>query len=192
MKNAVHLKKMLRFLQKAEKLKTVLRHGWLSSGRQESDADHSWRAAFFAMILVPYLEKKVDVGKVVQMLLIHDLAEIIVGDFPAWKGRPKNKHKLEKTGLRKLVEDLPKKQAEEIISLWLEFEEAKSQEGKFAQACDKLETIDQHNIADIKTWEPQEYAYNLVHGTEEVKFDKTLSQLKKLIDKESRAKIAKK
>lgn len=192
MKNGSDLEKILRFLQEAEKLKTVLRHSWLSTSRQESDSDHSWRAALFAMILAPYLGKKVNVEKVIKMLLIHDLAEIEVGDFPAWKGRPPNKHNLEKAGLKKLIKQLPKKSNKEIFKLWLEYEELKSTEAKFAQTCDKLETIDQHNLADIKTWVKEEYQYNLVHGTEEVRFSKVLQELKKLIDKESRAKIAKK
>ena len=192
MKNGSDLEKILRFLQEAEKLKTVLRHNWLSTSRQESDSDHSWRAALFAMILAPYLGKKVNVEKVIKMLLIHDLAEIEVGDFPAWKGRPHNKHTIEKNGLKKLIKQLPKRLGKEILDLWQDFEKSKSPEARFAQACDKLETIDQQNLADIKTWEPEEYAYNLVHGTEEAKFDKTLQELKKIIDSESRTKIRQK
>lgn len=192
MKNGSDLEKILRFLQQAEKLKTVLRHSWLSNSRQESDADHSWRAALFAMILAPHLEKKLDVEKVIKMLLIHDLAEIEVGDFPAWKGRPKNKHDLEKNGFKKLIKQLPKKSAKEILNLWLEYEESKTNEAKLAQACDKLETIDQHNLADIKTWVKEERKYNLIHGAEQVKFSSILRQLKNVIDKQTRAKISKK
>lgn len=187
-----NLYKILAFLQKSEKLKTVLRHSWLSSGRQESDGDHSWRVALFAMILANEIEQKVDIAKVLKMLLIHDLAEIETGDFVAWKGRPKNKHQLEIEGLKKLVKDLPEDKRKEIIDNWIEYEDGKTFEAKFAQACDKLETIDQHNLGDLKTWEPEEYKYNLVHGTKEVKFSKTLTQLKSLIDKQSRAKISKK
>lgn len=185
-----NLPKILNFLQEAEKLKSVLRHGWLSSNRQESDSDHSWRAALFAMLLAPHLDKKINTEKVIKMLLIHDIAEIEVGDFPAWKGRPKNKHELEHAGLKKLIKNLPATQKKEILELWLEYEEAKSIEAKFAQACDKLETIDQHNLADIKTWVPEERKYNLVHGTKEVRFDKTLTQLKTLIDKQTREKTS--
>ena len=88
-----------------------------------------------------------------------------------------------------MVKDLPEFQRSEILNLWMEFEENKTFEAKFAQSCDKLETIDQHNLADIKTWVEEEYKYNLVHGGEEVKFSKALTAFKKLIDEQSRAKI---
>ena len=35
--------RMIKFLNVAEKLKCELRHSWLSSGRQESVAEHTWR-----------------------------------------------------------------------------------------------------------------------------------------------------
>lgn len=186
------LDNILKFIQKAEKLKSLMRHSWLSTGRRESVAEHSWRVTLLTMVLAPQMETKIDVGRVVMMLTIHDLAEIEAGDHHAWRGKLKNKTALERAGLKKLVENLPPIQQKEIFSLWEEYEARKTPEGKFAKAVDKLETIDQHNLADIKTWNKIEKTYNLVHGSEEVKYSKTLKALKGLIDKQSRAKITKK
>lgn len=169
-----------------------MRHSWLSTGRRESVAEHSWRVALFTMVLAPEMDTIINIGKVVMMLTVHDIAEIEAGDHHAWRPKLKNKTKLERAGLKKLVKGLPTKQQKEILSLWEEYEAKKTPEAKFAKAVDKLETIDQHNLADIKTWNKKEYTYNLVHGSEEVKYSKTLQSLKDLIDTQTRAKIGKK
>ncbi|MBI2327674.1 HD domain-containing protein [Candidatus Curtissbacteria bacterium] len=187
----LNLKKLLDFVQKSEKLKTLLRHSWLSSGRQESVAEHSWRIALMAILLKDYLKIKINLEKVLAMIIVHDLPEIFAGDHHAWKGRLKNKFALEKKGLNKLLKTLPPKQKTKIFNLWREYEDKKTAEAKFAKALDKLETIDQHNLADLKTWVKEEYGYNLVHGKEEVKFDKVLQDLKKLIDKQTEMKVKK-
>lgn len=187
-----NLKQILKFIQKAEKLKSLMRHSWLSTGRRESVAEHSWRVALLAITLAPEMETKIDIGKVVMMITVHDIAEIEAGDHHAWLPKLKNKTKLERSGLKKLVKGLPEKQQKTIIALWEEYEAKKTPEAKFAKAVDKLETIDQHNLANLKTWNKKEYSYNLVHGQEESKYSRTLQTFKKLIDAQSRAKIGNK
>lgn len=183
--NNLKLKQILEFLQKAEKLKSVMRHSWLSTGRQESVAEHSWRIALMAILLNIELEKKVSLEKILAMVIVHDLPEIYAGDHHAWKGKLKNKSRIEERALLRLLKNLPRRQQSLIFKLWKEYEEKKTRESKFAKALDKLETIDQHNLADLKTWVKEEYAYNLVHGQKEVKFDKVLEEFKRLIDKET-------
>ncbi len=168
-----------------------MRHSWLSTGRRESVAEHSWRVALLTMVLAPEMENKLDIGKVVMMLTIHDIAEIEAGDHHAWRPKLKNKTKLERIGLKKLVKNLPEKQQKTIIALWEEYEAKKTPEAKFAKAIDKLETLDQHNLASLKTWNKKEHSYNFIHGQEESKYSKTLQGLKNLIDNQTRAKIAK-
>lgn len=186
-----NLNNILEFLHKSEKLKTLLRHSWLSNGRQESVAEHTWRIALMAILIKDYLKTKVNLEKVLTMIIVHDLPEIYAGDHHAWKGKLKNKVALEKKGLTKLLKTLPSKQKTRIFKLWLEYENKKTPEAKFAKALDKLETIDQHNLADLKTWIKEEYSYNLVHGKEEAKFDRVLQDLKNLIDKQTEMKIKK-
>ena len=187
-----NLKQILKFIEETEKLKSLMRHSWLSTGRRESVAEHSWRVALLAIVLAPEMENKIDIGKVVMLLTVHDIAEIYAGDPWAWKGKPKDKKQKEAKGIKKLTSLLPPRQAKEIINLWKEYETKKTPEAKFAKAVDKLETLNQHNLADLKTWTKEEYGYNLIHGTEEVKYSKTLQALKDLIDQQTRAKTSKK
>lgn len=45
------LEKYLRFIREVERLKSVERTAWTTSGRRESTAEHSWRLALLAMVL---------------------------------------------------------------------------------------------------------------------------------------------
>lgn len=52
----LNLNGVLEVLKLSEKLKFELRHSWLSNGRQESVAEHTWRMSLMAVLLEPYLE----------------------------------------------------------------------------------------------------------------------------------------
>ena len=184
-----NLERILRFLQSAEKLKTLLRHSWLSTGRQESVAEHSWRIALMVLLLEPELNIKIDSVRALKISIVHDLAEVLAGDHHAWKGKLKNKHGIEKSALIKLLKNLPQPQKKEIQKLWEEYEARKTEEAKLVKALDKLETIDQHNLADLSTWVKEEYTYNLVHGRKESKYNPILEKLRELINKATREKI---
>lgn len=69
---------ILNFLHKAEGLKRELRHSWLSDGRQESVAEHSWRMSLMGILLVPYIKQKINIAHLLQMIICHDLVEIEV------------------------------------------------------------------------------------------------------------------
>ena len=44
---------LMKIMPVAENLKCNTRHGWTSTGRQESVADHSWRISLMAMLIAP-------------------------------------------------------------------------------------------------------------------------------------------
>ena len=176
-------KQILNFLHEAEKLKSVLRHSWLSSGRRESTAEHTWRMALMAMLLQPYLKNKPNLFKTLKMVLVHDLVEVYAGDIAIWK-RIKSanltllKHKKEQQAINKLVKFLPSSQGREIKELWMEFETRKTKEAKFAQALDRLEVSIQHQEADVKYLTKTELRYNLVGGQKECEYDPYLKKFR--------------
>lgn len=177
--------KFLTFLHEAEKLKTVLRHSWLSSGRRESVAEHSWRMALMAMLFHNYLGKEVNLLKTLKMILVHDLGEIHATDFWAFNKQPTNKTALERRGLKKLTKPLPTKLRKEIINLWEEFEAGETTEARFAKFLDKHEVLLQHDEADVKYLHRKEIPFNLQHGKQWLGDDKFLIQIRKLIDEET-------
>lgn len=175
-------KQILAFLHEAEKLKSVLRHSWLSSGRRESTAEHTWRMAVMALLLHPHLKHKPNLFKSLKMVLVHDLVEIYAGDVAIWK-RIKSarltsaKNKQELLAINRLAKMLPGRQGGKIRNLWLEFEGRKSAESKFVQALDRLEVKIQHQEADVKHLTKTELRYNLVGGKAECVHDPFLEKL---------------
>jgi putative hydrolase of HD superfamily len=154
------IRTILDFLALSEGLKRELRHSWLSDGRRESVAEHSWQMALMAILIQPHLEQPVDLGRTLEMIVVHDLVEALIGDVPYFE-----------TGERKLLKRQKEAQAIEDIrgrlgppvgnrirALFLEFEERATPEARFAGALDNLEVQIQHNLADFSTWTEAEYS----------------------------------
>ena len=75
------LLKQINFLVEVDKLKQILRQNVvIGTKRNENDAEHSWHLAMMAVILSEYSAEKVDLLRVIKMVLIHDLVEIDAGD----------------------------------------------------------------------------------------------------------------
>jgi putative hydrolase of HD superfamily len=188
------IKKLIDFYKKAEKLKVTTRHSWLSNPkRQESVAEHSWMLCLLSMLLSDKLDKKIDLLKVMKMMTIHDLAEAVTGDIPAWEisTRQKNKYKYEKEAFKKLIVDLPKNKAKEILSLWKEFEENKTKEAKFANSLDKIEAVMQHNVANISTWDQGDYNASPYYKDEYFNFDSFMRAFRDVVNIQGMEKVIK-
>jgi putative hydrolase of HD superfamily len=177
------LEGILSFLRAAERLKTVTRSGWTSTGQRESVAEHTWRLCLMAM-LVHRRRPDVDLARLLKMCLVHDLGEAIGGDIPAPAQRA-DEHKAdrERADLLHLTEPLPPDLRREILELWDEYEAAASPEARLAKGLDKLETILQHtqgkNPADF------DYAFNLGYGRRYTTDDPVLAAIRALLDEET-------
>jgi putative hydrolase of HD superfamily len=171
---------VLAFLRAAERLKTVTRSGWTSTGEAESVAEHTWRLCLMAMVLYGRGEG-IDLAKLLKMCLIHDLGEAIGGDVPApaqVAGSPKAGQ--ERADLLSLVEPLPAAGRREILDLWDEYEAASSPEAKLAKGLDKLETILQHTQG--RNPDDFDYAFNLDYGQRYTAADPVLAALRSRLD----------
>ncbi|MGF9966602.1 HD domain-containing protein [Bacillus rhizoplanae] len=184
---------ILKVIALAEKLKYEMRHSWLSNGRQESVAEHTWRMSLMAILVQPYLDKKVDMEKLLKMVIIHDLVEAEAGDIPAFdtmnsEELKRKKQKNEQQAILNIKHTLSGPLGEELYDLWMEFEEKETYEAKVANALDKLEVKIQHNEADIDTWLPIEHkmTFQVAQHTD---FDSFLSKLQKIIEQEGEKKL---
>ena len=111
------------------KLKQLLRTGWVRSGVEdpESVASHSWGMAILAMKLCP---DNLNKTRVIEMCIVHDLPEIIVGDLTPYDDQT-NKNNDETKAMEKL--------APFWLDLLLEYEQQKTEESKFVKYLDKLD-----------------------------------------------------
>lgn len=135
--------KQLAFILEADKEKNVLRQTHLSGhGRRENDAEHAWHLALMIYLLKEYANKDFDVAKAMMMAIIHDIVEIDAGDTYAYdyQGMASQKEREEKAALR-IFGMLPTDQCQELLSLFREFEDGKSDEARFVKVMDNFQPL---------------------------------------------------
>ncbi|MDA9008864.1 HD domain-containing protein [Alphaproteobacteria bacterium] len=139
----------LAFLTEADKLKTILRASPICDGsRRENSGEHSWHLALYAMILSEHAVRPVNVGRVIKMLLIHDLVEIDAGDHPLHgDGVPAEQVEAEKAAAERIFGLLPADQMQAFKTLWEEFEAAESDDAIFAKSIDRVQPV----LANLET-----------------------------------------
>ncbi len=148
------LTNQMRFVVEMDKLKQVLRRNTLTDGsRHENSAEHSWHLALMATILAEYATSAVDPGRVMQLVLAHDIVEIDAGDTFAYdlEGAITQADREAKAADR-LFALLPPDQADAFMGLWLEFERRDTADSRFAVALDRLQPLLQNFECGGGTW----------------------------------------
>ncbi len=156
------------FFHEIGKLKGKPRRGWVINDikNPESIAEHTFRAAVMAWVLGDK-KKNLNIEKVLKMALMHDLCEVYAGDttpydsiLPRSKKKraelmktwprfsnaerrrlAKEKHKRENKALEQLIKNLPIGLKKEMKSLWLDYENGLSAEGRFFRQMDRIENF---------------------------------------------------
>lgn len=148
------LLKDIEFIVELDKMKSIFRRtSIIGQDRLEDDAQHSWHISIMAMILSEYSNEKIDVLKVIKMLLSHDLVEIHAGDtFCYDEEGNKSKRDREVAAADKLFSMLDHDKADELRALWDEFEEEKTPEAVFAASMDRLQPMLNNYKNDGGTW----------------------------------------
>lgn len=181
------LEGMIEFLQSASALKGTLRTGRTASGRRESSADHSWRLCLLAMLLADDLEG-VDLVRLLQLCVVHDLAEAIAGDVPAPRQAAGDGRKeREREALRQLCAPLPKELRQRIEALCAEYEAGCSPESLIAKGLDKIETMLQHLVGANPPG--FDYGFNLTYGRQVTDRHPVLRQLRSSLDAKMQRRI---
>ena len=141
------------FILEIDKLKRVNRRSYLLDGsRTENTAEHSWHVAVAAMLLAPD-DGSIDIFRVIKMLLVHDIVEIDAGDtFLYDTAGTLVKAAQEQKAADRLFTMLPPRQAQELRSLWDEFEERSTPDAKFARGLDRLMPLLHNYYTQGKTW----------------------------------------
>ncbi len=177
----------IKIINTFEAMKRNTRHSWLSDGRHESVAEHSWRLTLMAYFIKDEFPEA-DMDKVLKMCIFHDIGEAFTGDIPAFL-KTSEDEKSEENTVEKFIVTLPEEYRNELAALFDEMNKLKTPEAKIYKALDKMETLIQHNEADISTWLPLEYELNLIYGENEVQFSEYMKELKKAVNEESIRKI---
>jgi len=121
-------------------LKSGRRAGWVSKVKvadAESVADHTFSMATMAMLLSDILG--FDTHRIIKMVLIHDLAESIVGDYVPGDVSARQKLVKEKEAMKYILSNLPKEIREDYEKIWLEYLHNRTEIARFVHRLDKLE-----------------------------------------------------
>ena len=140
------IEKILGFIVEIEKLKDVHRKTKpVGLDRFENSAEHSWHVCLTALMLKDFANEKIDINRVIKMLLIHDLGEIDVGDTIIYANETSENKAKEAAGIVRLLNILPDEMADEFLALWHEFEAGETADSCFAKAIDRVPPL-LHNI----------------------------------------------
>ena len=146
----------MNYYKEIVKLNNLERTGWKDmhiDGRIESDGEHIFFCTTLALDIINKKNLKLNTEKVLKMLIYHEIGEIDFGDHTPREHLTKDfKHKQELKGVKRIAKLAKNK---EILDVWLEFEEMKSEEAIFCKKMDKLVTIIQSKFYADKYNKPE-------------------------------------
>lgn len=143
-----------------EELCIVKRDLLMYDGSLENDAMHIFKLSFLVMMITPYLKTPVDYTKMLEMALVHDIAESKTGDYTAANqianpNLKKEKQQKEAIAIKEIKKLLPSPLDKKIYQLYQEYEKRETIEAKIVSALDKLEAnlqANQYKDGDVRYW----------------------------------------
>lgn len=148
------LQQTLDFLHTLDRMKTIYRSAFIHDHtRRENDAEHSWHLAMFCLLIGKELGVDCDLARVVEMVLCHDLVEILAGDTNVYDtaGRETQRQREEEAAVE-LFAQVPPELGEFMDRAWREFEAGETPEAKFARAMDRLQALAQNCYTGGLPW----------------------------------------
>ena len=177
----------LEILHVAERLKDTPRHCTTTKRRTESVAEHSWRISLMAFLL-RHEFPDIDINRVVDMCLIHDLGECFTCDIPTFIKSDADRE-VEDSLLNQWVRSLPEKLSGDFADLYKEMDAQETKEAKLYKALDKLEALIQHNESPLDTWSENEFELNKTYAFDTVAFSSWLTELREAVLEDTMHKI---
>lgn len=132
--------KLAPFFDAVLALKTVKRAGWVAKAGikdAESVADHTFSMCIIGMALSDIVG--LDTEKVVRMVLLHDLAESMVGDSMPGQVSARKKMQQENEAMKSILACLPPNVRSDYQKVWQEFLAGKTRAARFVHRLDRLE-----------------------------------------------------
>lgn len=175
---------ILNFFHTSANLKKIPRQGWidkLSVNRPESVADHVFSMAIMGMIFSD-LENQ-DTEKILKMILLHDLAESVIGDMTPDQISKEEKIAIENKTMKNILENLPPPIQKQYALLWEEYQLNNSKEAKIVHQLDKLEMALQAKIYFNEGYPEEKLTSFFNSSKSEITDPKLLDLFKKICEK---------
>jgi putative hydrolase of HD superfamily len=172
---------LLDFIYLAANLKTISRQGWiekLAMKNPESVADHTFSMAIIGMVLSD--SQNYNTQKILKMILLHDLAESITGDFTPKQKSKKEKMVLENTAMENILENLPKDMQKQYLSIWNEYQTNETTDANFVHQIDKFEMALQAKIYSKQNKSSKEFTMFFDSAKKGIKHPEILNMFNQL------------
>lgn len=139
---AARLARQVEFLVECDRLKEICRQTLVTgSRRRENDAEHSWHLCLCVLVLAEHANHPgLDVLRVLQLLIVHDLVEIDAGDTFAYDqgDHLATKEAREQAAADRLFGMLPAETGGHLRALWEEYERGDTADARFVMAVDRM------------------------------------------------------
>ncbi|WP_340609426.1 HD domain-containing protein [Xenorhabdus bharatensis] len=158
---------VISFIMELDKLKNVYRKTKiLNNERHENSAEHSWHFALAVISFAPYAGN-VNISRVIQMALIHDIVEIDAGDVIAFDLAAREAIRdQEIQAAKRIFGLLPESQRDHFLALWHEYEDGETPEACFAKMLDRVMPVLMNLHNNGQSWVENgirfEQAFNLL------------------------------
>ena len=159
---------VIRYYTLCNRLKDIIRTGWkdwhVDRDRIESVAEHVYGTQMLALAMKSEYQYDIDISKVIMMLAIHEIGEAVIGDLTQFQISKEGKKKIEHEAVHNILNELI--DGNKLEELFLEFDDGKTKEAKFAYWCDKLECdlqcklYDEENCVDLNNQSDNESSYD--------------------------------
>ena len=166
-------KELYKFIQLVQQMKVEKRDVFMPDKSPESVADHTASAAILAWTLLSYSDRNLDKYKVLMMVLFHDLPEAITGDYNCYdvstgKLSADEKMQGEQVAVAQFATLLPTPSRKEFLEIFAEYEAQSSVESRFAKAIDRIETMIQWSVMDVRFYH-DDFDYMGTYGNDLVR-----------------------
>ncbi len=146
------IRQMTDFLLELDALKHINRRSYISGGeRLENSAEHSWHLAMACWNIAEHFHLNVDMAKLLQYALVHDLGEVDAGDTFLYSTERKTANEAERQCVKRFSEHKGN-HIQNLLSVWDEQEFGDSTEAKLMKAVDRLLPFLLNIAAQGKTW----------------------------------------
>ena len=128
------------------KLKDLQRTGWLEKLNIENSESVASNTLLMIVILL-FLTSKYSISssrklKLILMILVHDLAESIIGDITPEAINPSKKRKIEEEAFSTILSKFPQNNlTKDLSDVWKEYNEHRSVDSKIIHIIDKMEML---------------------------------------------------
>jgi putative hydrolases of HD superfamily len=132
---------LLDLLLEVQALDRIPRSGYVLRGvaEPESVTEHTWHVLLLVWTLGPRIEG-IDVHRAMEIALVHDLAELRIGDLPRTSSHyfPEGAKKEAEAAA---MADVLAPVAERALPLYEEYQQGTTPEARLVKACDKLQLM---------------------------------------------------